>query len=124
VVGEQKATAQGDKPSAAGTVASIALLVFVGLNAWSLASWFGTGSPLLHWKPLLTLVCVVLCLGLSAALWRNPTRALASVGLFLMLLSLFRVGLPTQWNGFSFALLSITLILAMPLVNAIFSLKN
>jgi hypothetical protein len=112
------------RTNVAATIASIALLFFSGVSVVFLVAWLGTGASLLHWKPLLTAICALLSLVLSAFMWRSPSRALSSVGLFLLLLSLFRVGLPSEWNGFSFALLSATLILAMPLVNAIFSLKN
>jgi hypothetical protein len=112
------------RASGAATVASVALLVFSGVSTVFLVAWLATGAPLFQWKALLTALCALLGLVLSALLWRSPTRTLSGIGLLLMLLSVLRIGMPSEWNGFSFALLSLTLILAMPLANAIFSLKS
>jgi hypothetical protein len=120
-----------NKPEVAGTVASIALLVFFGAHVFFLITWFWASSAstsnsasLLNWKMILTLLTAIIALALSATLWRNPSRVQAILALVTVASSLLRVGLPNQWTGYSFAIFALTAALSIPLVSAAVSLKR
>ncbi|NOU30855.1 MAG: hypothetical protein HOO96_23405 [Polyangiaceae bacterium] len=113
-----------ERPQQAGTVASIALLLFGGLSAFALVVWFRTSAEPLSWKAMLTGVVALGSFGASAMLWTSPKRVAAVLGLVLMLASLARVGAPADWTGYSFVLVAITAVLMMPVVHAALVLRS
>lgn len=113
-----------ESPQTAGTIASIALLAFAGASIFALTTWLLSGRTMLHWKVAVTLVCALAAIFESARLWRHPTRGLVGASLVTVLVSLVRVGPPSDWNGFSFALLSLTILFSLPLVHAVFVLRK
>ncbi len=56
--------------------------------------------------------------GATALFWRQPTREHAIGGIAVLLLSVLRVGLPADWGIASVVVLTVTTLLAIPLVHA------
>jgi hypothetical protein len=99
-------------------------LLFAGASAFFLASWFGTGGSPINWRAILTIACAVFAVVVSAQMWKKPSRVAAIAGLACVLVSVLRVGLPSEWTGFSFVLFAITVVLSIPLVHAAIVLKE
>lgn len=102
----------------AALLASIALLVFGALTAIALVGWFAQAGASFTWKSGLALGAAVAAIATSALVWRLPSRPFAVLGLVVMLSSLARIGPPGDWTWMSFALVTLTFVLMMPLVHA------
>jgi hypothetical protein len=113
-----------DVSSRAALLASIALLTFSTLTTIALVGWFYQAESTWTWQAVVTLVCVIFALVLSALMWVAPTRARANMGGAVLLASLARIGLPQDWTWRSFALVAVTLVLLLPLVHAAIVLRN
>lgn len=98
--------------------ASLALLFFGALTAFALVGWFHRSDLPWSWKSVLSAVCALAAVTMSAFVWRRPTRTRALAGIAIMLLSLMRIGPPREWTWVSFALVAVTFVLLMPLVHA------
>jgi hypothetical protein len=94
-----------------------ALGAFSGLTALALAAWFASEMP---WglPAVVTILALVGGVATAALLWKNPQRPHAYAALGVMGFSIVRVGLPTQWNWTSIALITLTAILAVPVAQA------
>jgi hypothetical protein len=98
--------------------ASYALLAFTILTVIALVAWFASADQPWGFSSFVAVLAAFLGSGATALLWRQPTREHAIGGLVVMGLSLLRVGLPTGWTVFSVALITLTALLAVPLVQA------
>jgi hypothetical protein len=100
-------------------LASVALLCFSAFTGVALFAWFQQArDDVWTWKALVALVSTLFGVVLSALIWRSPTRVHANLGTAIMLVSLVRIGPPSEWTWRSFSLVALTLILALPLVHA------
>ena len=108
----------------AAFIASMALLFFSALTTVALVGWFHKNPLPWNWKSVLAAGCAVLAVTTSALVWRAPSRGHAVMGIFVMLVSLARIGPPTEWTWVSFALVAITFVLLMPLVHAAIVLRG
>lgn len=102
----------------AALFASLALLSFSALTGFALIGWFYRNPAPWSWKSILASGCALGAVTASALLWRAPSRAHAMLGVLVMLLSLLRIGAPSEWTWASFALVALTFVLLMPLVHA------
>jgi hypothetical protein len=107
----------------AALVASVALLAVAALTTLAVIAWFARAAEPWSWKALVALLAAMLGVALSALVWRMPSRAHAIAGLAVMTLSLVRIGPPGDWTWVTFALLSVTILLAVPLVHAALVLR-
>jgi hypothetical protein len=98
--------------------ASYALLAFTLLTVLALGAWFASADQPWGFSSFVAVLSALLGTGATALLWRQPTREHAIGGIAVMGLSLVRVGLPTMWTSYSVALITITALLAIPLVQA------
>lgn len=105
-------------------LASIALLSFSALTGLALVSWFSRSDFPWTWRSLLAVGTALLAITASALVWRTPTRMHAILGIVVMILSLFRIGPPSDWTWVSFALVAVTFVLLMPLVHAAIILRD
>jgi hypothetical protein len=105
-------------------MASLALLFFSALTAIALVGWFYRSATPWNWKVATALLCTVLAVTTSGLVWRAPSRAYALLGIVVMLVSLVRIGPPTEWTWVSFALVAVTFVLLMPLVHAAIVLRG
>jgi hypothetical protein len=120
---KQDKPAERDKAAAtpaqrAARNASYALLAFTLLTVLALAAWFASADQPWGFSSFVAVLSALLGTGATALLWRQPTRQHAIGGLAVMGLSLVRVGIPTMWTSYSVALITITALLAIPLVQA------
>ena len=83
-----------------------------------LGAWFARADQPWGFSSFVAVLSVLLGTGATALLWRQPTRQHAIGGLAVMGLSLLRVGIPTMWTWYSVALITLTALLAIPLVLA------
>jgi hypothetical membrane protein len=102
----------------------MSLLFFSALTGLALVGWFHRTEMPWSWKSVLAAGCSLLSLMTSALVWRIPTRTHAIMGIAVMLFSLLRIGLPSDWTWVSFALVAATFILLMPLVHAAIVLRD
>jgi hypothetical protein len=107
----------------AALIASIALLVFAGLTTIAVIAWFARAAEPWSWKAGVALLSSMLGVAMSALVWRMPSRTNALAGIGVMTLSLLRVGPPGDWTWVTFALLSGTVLLAVPLIHAAIVLR-
>jgi hypothetical protein len=98
--------------------ASYALLGFTLLTVLSLVAWFLRADQPWGFASFIAVLTGLLGSGATALLWRQPTREHALAGLIVMGVSILRVGLPTDWTWTSVTLLTMTVLLAIPLVQA------
>ena len=113
------ATAAAPTPAArAARNASYALLAFTLLTVLSLVAWFMRADQPWGFASFIAVLTGLLGTGATALLWRQPTREHAMAGLIVMGVSMLRVGLPTEWTWTSVTLLTMTVLLAIPLVQA------
>jgi hypothetical protein len=111
--------AKGTSPAQrAARYATYALLAFTALTVLALAAWFMSEEQPWGFSSFVTVLSALLGTGATALLWRQPTRQHAIGGLVVMGLSLVRVGLPMNWTPTSVALITITALLSIPLVQA------
>jgi hypothetical protein len=104
--------------------AALALLGFSLVSAASVVAWFESRTDAFTWQSALTIFCAALALTTSALVWRAPSRTHAAAGLVVMLLSLVRLGAPSEWGLASVVALLVTLGLAVPLVRAVIQLEG
>jgi hypothetical protein len=83
-----------------------------------LGAWFARADQPWGFSSFVAVLSALLGTGATALFWRQPTREHAIGGLVVMGLSLVRVGLPTSWTSTSAALITITALLAIPVVQA------
>jgi hypothetical protein len=83
-----------------------------------LVAWFASADQPWAFSSFVAVLSAFLGVGATGLLWRQPTRQHAYGGLAVMGLSLLRVGLPTNWTSYSVALITITALLAIPVVQA------
>jgi hypothetical protein len=118
---QQPASATVAAPTAAQRAArnaSYALLAFTVLTVLSLVAWFLRADQPWGFASFIAVLTGLLGTGATALLWRQPTREHALAGLIVMGVSILRVGLPTDWTWTSVTLLTMTVLLAIPLVQA------
>ena len=94
------------------------------LTLIALAAWFASAEEPWGFSSFVAVLSALLGIGATALLWRQPTREHAIGGLVVMGVSLVRVGLPTNWTAYSIALITITALLAIPLVQAVIILPR
>jgi hypothetical protein len=104
--------------------AAYAVLAFTLFTVITLISWFAREDQPWGFSSFVALLSALLGAGATALLWRDPTRQHAIGGLAVMGLSLLRVGFPTSWTGYSFALIALTILLAVPLAQAVIVLPR
>lgn len=102
----------------------MALLAFAALTTVALVGWFHRAPTPWSWKSVLAAGCTILAVTTSALLWRAPSRGHAVMGIFVMLMSLARIGAPSEWTWVSFTLVALTFLLLMPLVHAAIVLRE
>jgi hypothetical protein len=103
--------------------ASLSLLTFAVLTTLAIVAWFSRAEQPWNWKAVVAMLAAMLGLTTSALVWRAPSRTHVVAGIVVMGLSLLRVGPPSDWTWVSFALLSVTVLLLVPLVNAAIVLR-
>jgi hypothetical protein len=86
-------------------------------------AWFARAVEPWSWKATVALLTAMLGVAMSALVWRMPTRSHAVTGIAIMTISLVRIGPPDDWTWVTFALLSVTILLAVPLVHAAIVLR-
>ncbi len=106
------------------TGAAISLLVWSGATFAALAVWFSKDPTGLSWKSLTAGATALFGIIASFVLWKSPSRGNAVIGIVVMLVSLARIGGPTDWTWVSFALVAVTFVLLMPLVHAAMTLRS
>jgi hypothetical protein len=104
--------------------ASMSLLVFSTLTSIALIGWFHDNPAPWNWRSLIAAACAGLGVTTSALVWRAPSRGHAIMGILVMLLSLVRIGGPSDWTWVSFTLVAVTFVLLMPLVHAAIVLRG
>jgi hypothetical protein len=112
-------------PRSATVPAAASLLVFGGISLLLLAAWLSVAADVWTWRSLLVLVCGIT--GAADGAWmllRGATPAHVAGGLTVMLLSTLRVGDPWEWNWASWTILIGTLVLAIPLVRALWIMRE
>lgn len=114
---------EDERAQRAAMAASISLLAFSMLTTLALLAWFSRAEQPWNWKAAVAMFAAMLGLTTSALLWRAPSRTHAIAGIVVMVLSLVRVGPPWDWTWVSFALLSVTALMLVPLVNAAMVLR-
>ncbi len=102
----------------------MALLFFSALTTIALVGWFERSLAPWNWKATLAMLCTVFAVTTSGLVWRAPSRGYALLGIAVMLVSLVRIGPPTEWTWVSFALVAVTFVLLMPLVHAAIVLRG
>ncbi len=112
-----------ERAKRAALAASLSLLAFATLTTLALVAWFSRAEQPWNWKAVVALLSAMLGLTASALVWRAPSRTHAIAGIVVMALSLVRVGPPWDWTWVSFALLSVTALMLVPLVNAALVLR-
>lgn len=130
------ARARGSAPSPraapagrAARDASYALLAFTSLTTLALVAWFARASQPWGFSSFVALLSAFLGSGATTLLWREPTREHAIGGLAVIGLSLARFAGPANWDTTAIALttlgwITITLLLAIPLVRAVIVLPR
>jgi hypothetical protein len=109
--------------------ASYALLAFTLFTALALTAWFAREDQPWGFSSFVAVLSTILGSGATALMWRRPTREHAIGGLAVMGLSIVRVGNPFNWATPSIALtclalIAITALLAIPLVQAVIVLPR
>ena len=112
-----------NRPLKLARQASIALVVFAGLTALSLAAWLARTPAPWGWHAVVALLAAVLGLAAAAALFRAPSRMRAAAGAGVMLLSLVRIGVPDHLAWPLVVLPLVTLLLMVPVVRAALALE-
>ena len=112
-----------ERANRAALAASLALLAFAMLTTLALVAWFTRAEEPWSWKAVVAMVSAMLGFMTSALVWRAPSRTHVLAGILAMVLSLARIGAPWDWTWVSFALLSVTMLLLVPLVNAAIVLR-
>jgi hypothetical protein len=119
--------AEAGAPTAAQRAArnsSYALAAFTLIIIAALIAWFVREDQPWGFASFITVLSALLGIGTTVQLWRQPTREHAIAGLVVMGVSLLRVGLPTTWSWPSVAILTLTALLAIPLVQAVIFLPR
>lgn len=106
-------------------LAAISLLVFAALSLLVLLMFWSVAADPWTWKSGLVLICS-LTAGLDGVLLlvHRASQAHVAGGLTLMALSTLRVGDPWDWNWASWTILIATLLLAIPLLRALFVMRE
>jgi hypothetical protein len=101
----------------------MSLLAFAMLTTLALVAWFSRAEQPWGWKSAIAMLSAMLGLTTSALMWRAPSRTHAVAGIVVLGLSLVRVGPPSDWTWVSFALIAVTALMLVPLVNAALVLR-
>jgi hypothetical protein len=104
--------------------AAYALTAFSLFTVVALSAWFAREDQPWGFASFVAVVTAILGVGATALFWRQPTRELAMGALGVMGFSLVRVGLPTTWTASSVALITLTALLAIPVVQAAIALPR
>jgi hypothetical protein len=104
--------------------ASYALTAFTFIIVATLFAWFLRADQPWGFASFIAVLSALLGLGTTFQLWRQPTREHAIAGLAVMGISLLRIGLPSMWSAPSVAILTVTALLAIPLVQAVMVLPR
>jgi hypothetical protein len=112
-----------ERAKRAALAASLSLLAFATLTTLALVAWFSRAEHPWSWKSIVAMLSAILGLTASALVWRAPSRVHAIAGIAVMVFSLVRVGPPWDWTWVSFALMSVTALMLVPLVNAALVLR-
>lgn len=105
--------------------AAVALVVFAAVSGLAVAGWQAQGADVVWtWKSLLTGGSAIVALVLSGLLMLKPARLHAVLGASAMLVSLARIGAPTEWTWRSFALVAVTGVLILPVAHAAMLLRD
>jgi len=107
----------------AALAASLSLLAFATLTTLAVVAWFSRAEQPWSWRAVVAMLSAMLGLTTSALVWRAPSRVHVIAGIVVMVLSLVRIGPPWDWTWVSFALLSMTALMLVPLVNAALILR-
>jgi hypothetical protein len=103
---------------------SYALAAFTFIIVAALFAWFLSADQPWGFASFITVLSALLGVGTTYQLWRQPTREHAIAGLVVMGVSLLRVGLPSMWSAPSIVILTLTALLAIPLVQAVILLPR
>ncbi len=121
---ETTATGETSAPPRASRNATYSLLAFTSLTVLSLVAWFLSADQPWGFASFIAVLTAILGMGTTALLWRKPTREHAAAGLLVMGISVLRVGLPSDWTWTSVTLLTMTALLAIPLIQAVIALPR
>ena len=113
---------QNARASSASLVASIAMLVHGALVLFGIAAWIRTPS-IVSWRLLIAFLCMLASFGLSAGLWSSPSRKYATFGALTLLVSVLRLGLPSDWSNVTYGVLGLSGLLLMAVLRALFVLE-
>jgi hypothetical protein len=106
-------------PPKAARYAAVAMVVLAAVTLVAVLAYFATTADPWTWRGLVALVTIPFALVCAGLIWRIPTRENAGAALLVILFSLARVGLPTDWNRATYALIVITLAIAAPVLWAL-----
>ena len=111
-------------PRSVVVLAAASLGIYSALSLLALAAYLSVAFEPWTWKSLLVLVCAIAAAVDGALLVRKPAQAHVAMGLTVMGLSTLRVGDPYVWNWASFAILIGTLVLSLPVLRALFMMRE
>jgi hypothetical protein len=112
-------------PRSVLVLAAICLFLYAGLSLLVLLAFVSVAFDPWTWKSILVLVCALAAAVDGALLlFRRATQAHIAGGLTVMALSTLRVGDPWDWNWASWTILIVTLLLSVPLIRALFVMRE
>jgi hypothetical protein len=106
-------------PRKLAIASALALFCFSVLSSVALAAWVSREVDPWDWHAIVTLLAAAGGLTTGALMWRAPSRTHAAVGIAVMVLSLVRIGIPTELSWRLLVWPLVTGLLMLPLVRAV-----
>jgi hypothetical protein len=104
-------------------LAAASLLVFSVVTSIALVAWFWRAEQPWSWRSTLAILGAAGGLAACVAVWRKPSRVTVLSGIGVMVVSLLRVGLPSDWTTASWVLFLLTAILIAPVARLALAIR-